>query len=848
MSQFKWLALMAWRDSRRNRARLLLFMSSIVLGIAALVAINSFGENLRNDIEAQAKTLLGADLSIEDNQPLPDSIRDALRPYSAAWAENTSFASMALFPRTGSTRLVEVSALKGAFPFYGRLETEPVEAAEAFKKGEATALVDRVLMAQFKLAIGDSVKVGEASFRIIGQLNGVPGRSSIGSMGAPLVYIPAAFLDSTQLIQIGSRVDYTYYIKTKNTVQPDSLVAQMDASFELAGLRPQTVASRQQNLQENFDSMNRFLSLVGFIALLLGCIGVASAIHIYVKGKIPTVAVLRCLGLKGPQAFTIYLLQIVAMGLVGAALGAALGALLQKLIPYVLRDFLPLQNVSTAISWGAVAWGILTGILVSVLFALLPLLGIRSVSPLRTLRSSVEEKTSESDYYKILIYILIFLFIFMFAYLQTGDWLAAIAFVGGVGGGLLLLMSAARLMIWLTRRFFPQQWGYVARQGIANLFRPNNQTLVLVTTIGLGTAMISTLFFIQSLLLGQIELTGAGKQPNLIAFGILPDQKEAVRELALNMNLPVMQEVSIVTIRLEAINGVTKSQNLHSDEKGARYEKWLYEREFRVTYRDTLDSSEEVIEGSFHNAMQDKQPGTIYVSIAETVAKAMKAQIGDRMTFDVQGRLIETVVGSVRKVDFRKMQTNFFVVFPTGVLEKAPQLNVLVSRTNSADESARFQQALVKQFPNVSVIDLTQILKTVESILGKLTFVIRFMSMFSILTGILVLISSIMLSKYQRIRESVLLRTLGGSRRQILLINLVEYAALGLLAALTGIGLSLAATFLLATLLFKVAFAINWLSVIWLLFAAMLLTVAIGLLNSREVLNKSPLEVLREEV
>ena len=265
-----------------------------------------------------------------------------------------------------------------------------------------------------------------------------------------------------------------------------------------------------------------------------------------------------------------------------------------------------------------------------------------------------------------------------------------------------------------------------------------------------------------------------------------------------------------------------------------------------MTYRDTLIESEEIEEGEWIGAV-DENTDTIPISIEQDIVEDFGVVLGDILVFNVQGALIPTKVASIRKVDWARVQTNFRVVFPRGVLEQAPQFHVIVSKVSDSDASAKFQQALVQQYPNVSAIDLTLILKTVEDILNKVSFVIRFMALFSILTGLLVLISSLVISKYQRIQESVLLRTLGASRRQIFAINAVEYSLLGVLAAFTGIGLSLLASWALAYFTFKIPFTPDWMPIIVVFGIIVALVVLIGLWNSRDVVKKPPLAILRGE-
>ncbi len=841
---FSWLVKMAWRDSRRNLSRLLLFISSIVIGIAALVAINSFSENLQADIDAQAQTLLGADLKIESNQKLPDSLSIELEEKSIEQSTMLQFVSMASFPKTGDTRLSMINGLEGDFPFYGKLNTSPVEAAQDFKNGKK-ALVDKAMLLQFKMAVGDSIKVGEVTFEIAGQLNSAPGSAGITSSVTPSIFIPMDYIEATQLIQIGSRVDYqTYFLFDKN-FDIEAFREDLSPRLRLASARSESVASRKENISEAFDTVNVFLNLVGFIALLLGCIGVASAVHIYIKDKISTVSILRCLGASGRQAFLIYLLQIVAMGFIGSLIGALIGSGIQVLLPAILKDFLPLESISANISITAIGQGVFTGLSIAVLFALLPLLSIRRISPLRSLRASYEDDTAGIDPLRWMVYALIFIFITGFTYFQTGGGQEAIFFPIGIGFGFLLLAGIAQLAVWTVRKFFPTQWSFVWRQSIANLYRPNNQTLTLIVSIGLGTTFISILFFTQDLLLQRLDITSGNDQPNMLVYNIQSKDKDDVASLVKDFDLPVLQNIPIVTMRLESIDDLSKAERMK--DTTSDISRWVFRREYRVSYRDTLNENEEVIEGTWHG--DQPKNDSIFISISERLAEGSNAKIGTKIVWNVQGALIETYVGSIRKrMELANTQARFFVLFPNGVLERAPQFYFLLSRAENPQQSADFQKELVQRYPSVLAGDFSQVLKAVDEIIGKVSFVIRFMALFSILTGLLVLISSVVLSKYQRIQESVLLRTLGAKSKQILMINALEYFILGGLATLTGIGLAFLGSYLLAVFLFQIPFTPNLLPPLWLFLSITGLTVLIGLLNSREVLNKPPLEVLRKEV
>lgn len=840
---FSWLLQMAWRDSRRNRSRLLLFVSSIVLGIAALVAIYSLGDSLRDNIDSQAATLLGADLQISGNRPVSGKAKQLIQSLGTERSEERSFASMILFPKNGGNRLAQVKALEGNFPFYGDLETVPASAGKTFRHGKQ-AVVDQTLMLQYEAKVGDSIKVGEVTFAIAGILLKAPGQTGITAAVASSVYIPMAYLDQTGLMQKGSRITYRHYIRFKPKTDVEKLVKTIEPQLDAADLDSKTVQSQKEDTGRSFKDLTQFLALVGFIALLLGCIGVASAVHIYIREKLNSIAILRCLGVKGYQAFLIYLIQIAGIGLFGSILGAALGSVIQQFLPFVVKDFLPFE-LTTTISWPAIGQGIGIGLVISILFAMPPLIGIRKISPLNVLRNTADAMKLERDPVTWLVYVLILLFIFGFSFLQTKSWIQALSFTGGILGSFIVLTAMAMLLMWLVRRFFPTSWSYLWRQGLANLFRPNNQTIILIVSIGLGTLFICTLFFTQTILLNRVKRSSSGNKPNIVLFDIQSSQKNDIMALAKQQGLPVNETVPIVNMRLESVNGRNGAQSKSDTSK--EQSRRIFGREYRVTFRDSLTASEKLVQGKWTGIYTDPA-ALIPVSIEEGFAKRNHISLGDTLIFNVQGAMMQTVIGSMREVNWAEVQTNFLVVFPKGVLEDAPQFHVILTHVTSPQVSARFQQALVQRFPNVSIIDLALVLKVIDDLFDKIGFVIRFMAGFSILTGLVVLVSSVLISKYQRLQESVLLRTLGASRKQIFVITALEYFFLGTMASLTGIILALGSSWALATYTFDTEFKPELLPVLVLFLLVSALTVFIGLINSRGILSKSPLEVLRQDV
>lgn len=842
---YSWLLKMAWRDSRKNRSRLLLFMSSIILGIAALVAVYSFKANLQRDIDEQAKTLTGADLIIESRRPLSPAVTALLDTLGTARARERNFVSMVYFMKGEGSRLVQVRALAGDYPFYGNIETQPAMAASTFKTGRK-ALVDRTLMLQYQATPGDSIKIGNLSFAIEGSLESVPGQTGIASTVTPVVYIPLEYLEQTGLTQLGSRIQSRYFYKYKDVPAVNRDLKRHQQSLDKAQLSYETVATKKESTGRAFKNLNQFLALSGFIALLLGCIGVGTSIQVYIKEKLAAIATLRCLGLNAKEAFLIYLIQVAAIGLLGAITGAFLGTALQFLLPLVLKDFIPVE-LSMGISWSAIGQGLATGLIISVLFALPSLISVRSISPLNAIRASFEDIKPARDPLKWLVYLLIIGFVYGFTYLQMKNGMQALAFVIGILLAFLLLVGQSKLLMLVLRKMIPERMAYVWRQGFANLYRPNNQTMILGVAIGLSTLFIVTLYLVQGVLLNKVAVSGGGTKSNMVLFDIQPAQKEPLAKLLKAENLPVLGEVPIVTMRIIEINGKNAEQygDSSTDKNGRNKPSRAFSGEIRASYQADLRATEVLSEGKWVGATPSD--GTVFISLEKAYADRIKVRIGDSIVFDVQGLPVKTKVGSLRTVDWNTVQPNFRVVFPTGVLEQAPQFYVFMTHVAAVKRSADLQAKVLKQFPNVSIVNLDMILKTIDSLFDKINFVIRFMAGFSMATGWIVLLSSVMSSKGQRLKESVLLRTMGASRKQILTITGLEYLFLGFIATAAGIILAILGSWALAVFALKSSYAPEILPLLAFLIAIPLLVMLTGLYSSRSVLNQPPLEILRKE-
>lgn len=835
-----WVWKMAWRDARHNFSRLFLFTASLITGIAAVVSLDSMNTSLQNDIDRNARELLGADLVVNGNKEFEPELHTLFDSLQYPQAEEADMASMVLFLHNGQSRLIRLVALEGDFPFYGELVTQPEHAYAAMKTG-GFAMLDESLASQYEVSSGDSIRIGNSTLTVSGVVTKIPGGGGLQSTFTPTVYIAMSELDSTGLVQFGSRVSYRRYFKTETEAQADELGKWLQPQVRKFGHGFDDVRERKEELGETFQAIYRFFSLLAFVALILGCIGVASSVHIYAREKRDEVAVLRCMGSTGWQAFNIYFIQIFLLGILGSVAGAFLGIGIQQLIPVVFKDMLPVE-VGFSVSWMSVVQGVVLGAVVSVLFSMLPLIAVRFVPPLTVLRADFEPGRIFSKT-KIAAIILIAAFPIAFATIQTRSLLTGGMFFLGLLVALGSLALVAIGLLFLVRKFFPSGASFIWRHSLSNLFRPNNQTRVLMVAIGLGTFIIATLNIVEKSLLGQVEFTGQENQSNTILFDIQASQKEGVVKLMEENKLPVKQVVPIITCRLSELKG--RSIDAIQQDTSDNIPNWALTREYRVTYRDSLHHAEELIKGELQKKVNARD--SVFVTISEGMHENLEVKVGDSLVFDVQGVPVKAYISGIRKVNWSNDPPNFIFVFPNGVLENAPQIFVTTTRIDDQHVANRFQQQLIMQYPNVSLIDLRLVLSTINELFNKLGLVVRFLAMFSIITGLVVLAGAVINSKYVRMKENVLLRTIGARTSHITKITLIEYAYLGLFSALTGMILSLGGGWVLAKWFFEITFAFDWLELLVIAAGVVILTVSIGWWNSREVISTPPLQVLRKE-
>ena len=831
---------LAWQETRGSRARLGLYVASAALGVAALVAIQGFGENLAVAVDGEARELLGGDLRVEGRAPLPDSLYTELADMAAGEARVTTLASMVFFPKTKEAELSSIRGVAGAYPLVGELKASPQEAIGRFSEGGG-ALLDPVLLNRASVAIGDSIQIGFRRYEVLGTIeNNFSGGP--GGLFAPSVLIQAAEID-TILVSYGSRVTYSYYFTLDDPAEAEAYEEAQSRRFRSAQFDLDSLNEIRENFSEGLGNLYRFLSLAGFLALVLGALGVAGAVHVYITRRLDHIALLRCYGASSRDASSIYFAQAVALGVLSGLLGAGLGIAIHGGLLAAARPYVPFA-LDFVLSLRATSVGVSAGVVVTALFAALALVPIRHVAPLEVLRPAGAAPLLPEDPLARWLQAGAVGVLVLVAVLLAPTALLGLAYAAVLVIVLGFLRLLAGVMIRAARRLADGSASYTMRQGFANVYRPGNQTALLLVALGMGTFLLVSLYLSQRTLLNQVAMSGTGAQANLAFFDIQPDQRSGLTSVLARDSLQVLEDTPIVTMRIHAVNGRDLAR-LRKDGDAT----WAHMREYRSTYRSQINEAESLVDGTWVPTWEPTPAGTsadpIPISVEEDVAADLKVGLGDTLDISIQGIVISTVVSSLRRVDWGRFQTNFFLVFPDGSLDGVPQTRVMLTRAGSDEQVSRIQSQVTEAFPNISSIDLRAILETAETILSRVADVLRFMALFSLGTGLLVLVGSVSVTRLQRLQEGALLKTLGAARRQVTLILLWEYAILGGAAALAGLIPAYGASWALAAWVFEAPFTASLYVVPITVFAVAGLTIGVGLFGTGRRYNRPTLELLR---
>lgn len=834
---------MAAREVRTGWQRLLFFVLSIAVGVGALVGIASFSANLEGAIRREARTLMAADVQLQSNQPFTADTRAALAPLAQQGvraAELAEMPSMAARLDGARTQLVELKGLRGGYPFYGELLTEPMRPLPELL-ADGGAVVEEALLLQLGVAVGGSIKLGGRAFRVTALLRREPDRVAAALSLGPRVLVALDDVEAAGLVTVGSRVRHRMLLALPPGRDVDAVTAGLDAALD-ERVQVSSFEAAQPTLRSFLARMRDFLRLATLVTLVLGGLGVAESVRVFLQQKRDTIAILKVVGATTREVTAVFVVQCLGLAALGSLLGLGLGVLLQQALPRVVGELLPVEVAGEFVPAAALE-GLAVGVVTALLFCLLPLLAVRGVAPLQILRREASAGPPAADRRaRALALVILGGGLAGLAAWLAGSWRLGAIFIAGVAAALLVLAAAGAGALAVLRRL-PRPRSLSARQGLGNLTRPGSQAAAVMLSLGLGVAVITQIQLVQSGLLARVADDAPVDAPNLFFIGILPDQVAPFRALLAEQGAADgLRLVPIVQARLARVAGREVADMRFASESDER----TVTREFAITWQDEMPPGNEVVAGAWWTAEAAARESL--ASVSDGLAGTVDLHVGDELVFDIQGVRVATRVESLRAVDWGQLQTNFVFILSRRALAGAPASWAATARSRPGPEGRRaLQAAVVAAMPNVTAFDAAEVIARVQALVDRIAGVIRFMAGASVLAGLIILVGSIAATRFRRVREAAILKALGATRGVLLRALAIEYAALGVVAGIVGTAVGAALSWSVLTLVLGVPWHAPLAVLLGLPLATAGLTVVVGIAALLGVIAEKPLAVLRSE-
>lgn len=832
-------------ECRGAGRRLIFFIVCLAIGVGSVMTIKSFSSILQVSVLRESKSTLAADLEITGSweQTRQDiEFQKKTLPPGAEFLFIKELHAMVQTPAQSTALLVELKAvptMPPLYPMYGKLVTSPSGPLPEMLAGGA--LVEPSFLVKTHLQVGDTFLLGKVRLRITGEILTEPDRISKAFSVGPRIIISLQTLDDAALIRTGSRVKYRTLIRLPS----DDIDPELVMNTLKEGLTDKTVALRthkemQGTLSDSIERMGQYLGSISIIALLMGGIGVAMIIRTFMSQKLDTIAIMKCLGLTSGIIFRIYLMQSLVLGFAGSLLGIGLGYGMQFLLPSKLSGLLDI-SVLPEFYWKPAVQALSLGLITTLLFCLWPLLRAVKTRPLRLFRHIVEEESHPRSWKELLqMGLFSFLVLSLLVLWEAGSMRRGLLFLATLAVSVLIL-SGASFLVLKTMRQLPPSRNMLRRYGLANLYRPNSQAGSIITALGMGIMLVLSVRLIQMDTVAMLKENTEIKPPNFFFIDIQMDQKDRfITEINRIAPEAEWELTPLIRSRLHSVDGRTLDK---WEFKNRRDEEWFTQREFVLTYSEKLPAKgNQVVAGKWWTREEASKQ---LVSLEEDAARRLGAKIGSTLVMDIQGIQVTAEVASIRHVDWRNMRTNFYMIYSPGALEGVPITFVGTVRVAQEKEMA-LQSAVVAALPNVTAISTRDIITTLETVTGKLLTFVDFMSAFTVMAGLFILSGAVASTKFRRLKEVAILKTLGASRRGVASILAYEYAVLGIIAGLIGIVLSLLLSWAVITYLIKTHWHLRLIPIFWSFALAVLLTTVTGILSSLDVLRNKPFHTLRK--
>ncbi|MBI4456393.1 MAG: ABC transporter permease [Acidobacteria bacterium] len=875
---------MAQREFRASWKRFVFAIVAVALGVGAVTGVQGLSQALQRSLLREARQLIAADLRLRIGR-LPTTgelaalaelrsreaeVTEAIETISMVGVtremgrlqemriekrrdteageqdENSTSSRHALPALPGETAsglaapvLVSLKAVEAGYPFYGKVELQPQGALHRMLEDGVAVSPD--LLMRLNLKVGDHLRIGTAELPIVAVLLKEPDRLASGLEFGPRVLLSQKFLRLTGLIQFGSRATHNYLVR----LPPSGLgldEARRIVRSHSDRVRMADYRDPNPSLSRGLERMETFLNLTGLLTLLVGGLGVAVSMRAYLQQKLDNIAIIKSLGGRSGQILQIYLMQTLMVAFIGSLLGLAIGAVVQLSLPVLLRGILELQ---TQVEWSAEVGlqGLGIGLLSTTVLVFPALLAIRDVKAAEVFRRSMRDELVEWRR-KVKrwgrwgrVFVTNVAVIGGVAAWLANSWRRGFGFVGTVTVLLLFLITVGHWVFGLLRKL-PFLRPVCLRHGLSNLHRPGSQAPVSFAVLALGVTLILTVYLLQVSLLRQLIHNAPPDFPNLVLIGISEGQRPDVWNY-LNSTAGVLtagEAVAVVPARLISIDGEDiANRNLDEDER--RFSR----TEFSLTWARDLPPHTILLQGTWWQG----RPASPEISIGQFAARTLQLRLGSKLIFRSVEKEVMGIVTSVRETESVQPGANNQFIFSPRALDALPA-NYVANVRARVDELPVLQQALFEKFPTITSVNISQVLVVVQRLVDRISVVIEFVAALAIAAGIMVLASSVASSRSQRVKEAVLLKVLGATRRKVVAIQAIEFAAIGLLAGLMGSAFANGLAYLLLDHLFHTEYRFLWMPLAVTIFATALLVITTGWLASASILKQKPLAALRE--
>ncbi len=827
-----------YRQIVSSKKQASVFVLCVALSLVTLVSLGSFSRSVRQSALRDARKLHSADIIIKSHYPFSSHLEDAVKKYeNEGLVESTlvhEFYSMALEPAGGKSVLANLKVVEKGYPFYGSVElASGRKFIDVMKKG--AVIVEQGLLDRLQISTGTVINIGSGKLTISDIVIREPGRPvSFFSFG-PRVFVSSEDLESLELLGKGSRIHFTYLLKLPDHQSVDTVAASLSTAALEGQEHVETFQTAQSGIKRFFENFLFFLNLIGIFTLLLAGIGIQTALTALLRDSEITIAIMKTFGAVNSFITSHFLIMVMILGAVGTMAGLCISIIIQLFFPALFSGILP-ADVTLNISWSALFEGLLLGVVVVALFTFLPLWSVHDVKPASIFRKELDPSPKRRSQYLLILIIMVFFSALVIWQLE--DAAAGLYFVFALTALICITAVVSRMLLHRLKKYAPSS--LALRQAFRGLHRPKNATKSIVVTLSASLAVLFSVYLIEENLDATYIKSYPPDAPNAYFLDIQRDQKEDFALIAGEG----AQYHPIVRARIVAING---SPIVRTDE--LRKKRDNLAREFNLTYRDFLLADERIVKGNglFGSGSQTASGSEeVPVSILDTFADMNDIRLGDLILFKVQGIPLKARVTSLRTRTASKARPFFYFVFPEEVLGDAPQTIFAAMRLNSA-ELTEIQHKVVSLFPTISIIDVSQSLEVLAKIMHKLSSVIQFFTSFSMIAGLLIIVSSIFATQFTRIREAVYYKVLGARTSFVLKVFVYENLTTGLICAVLAGVISQIGSWIICSRVFEIPYNPYPAGMALMIALTVVLVIAVGMVSSKTIIQKKPVPFLRQQ-